>query len=154
MGSFVKVRCMSGEKNDGFLDSRVVSFDALRSRLGQADLVVLTCPLTAETTNLVDATALALMKPGAWLVNVARGACVDEPALIAALEGGTIGGAALDCVQEEPLAAGSPLWTLPNVILTPHSAGETSRYEAKLARLLADNLLRLSAGRSLINQIA
>ena len=141
-------------KNDGFLDSRVVSFDALRSRLGQADLVVLTCPLTAETPNLVDATVLSLMKPGAWRVNVARGGCVDEAALIATPEGGTIGGAALDWVQEEPLAADLPPWTSPNVILTPHSAGETSRYEAKLARLLADNLLRLSAGRPLISQIA
>lgn len=71
--------------------NEVVSFDALRSRLGQADLVVLTCPLTAETTNLVDATVLALMKPGAWLVNVAWGACVDEAALIATLEGARSG---------------------------------------------------------------
>jgi phosphoglycerate dehydrogenase-like enzyme len=137
----------------GAADS-VHDLSALRSLLPQADFVALTCPLTKETENLIDAEALGLMKPSAFLVNVARGRCVDEAALAAAMAEGRIAGAAIDVTAEEPLAAGSPLWGLPNVLITPHTAGETRRYEDNVLDILQDNLERLWRGEtSLRNQV-
>ena len=122
--------------------------------LPQADFVALTCPLTPETENLIDARALAAMKPSAYLVNVARGRVVNEPALVEALEQKRIAGAALDCVWEEPLPATSPLWGVPNVLITPHTAGETRRYEDNVIDLLLENLERLWRGEAALkNQI-
>jgi D-2-hydroxyacid dehydrogenase (NADP+) len=132
---------------------RVVAQGQLLDAVADADFVVLTCPLTPETENLVDARVLAAMKPTGHLVNVARGKVVDEAALIAALSAGSIGGAALDTVHEEPLPATSALWTLPNVLITPHSAGETRRYEDNVIDLVIENLARIRAGEaSLRNQ--
>jgi D-2-hydroxyacid dehydrogenase (NADP+) len=125
---------------------RVVSIRELGSVLPQADVVVLTCPLTAETEGLINAQTLALMKPTAQLINVARGRVVDEPALIEALQNERIAAAGLDVTIDEPLPAVSPLWSMPNVIITPHSAGETGRYEANVIDLLEDNLARLWRG--------
>jgi phosphoglycerate dehydrogenase-like enzyme len=125
---------------------RVVGEEGLLAVLGEADFVALTCPLTAATENLIDARALAAMKPSAYLVNVARGKVVDEPALVEALVGNGIAGAALDCVWQEPLAADSGLWGLPNVLITPHTAGETRRYEDNVIDLLMENLERLWRG--------
>ncbi len=116
--------------------------------LPNADFVALTCPLTPETTNLIDARAFAAMKPSAYLINVARGKVVDEPALLAVLSSGGIAGAALDCVWEEPLPASSALWTAPNVLITPHTAGETQRYEDNVLDLLLENLARMARGES------
>jgi D-2-hydroxyacid dehydrogenase (NADP+) len=94
------------------------------------------------------------MKPSAHLINVARGRVVDEAALIAALQAGTIASAALDVTEEEPLPPSSPLWAMPNVIITPHSAGETGRYEANVIDMLDDNLERLWRGEATLrNQI-
>ena len=114
--------------------------------LPRADIVVLTCPITPETTNLMNAAAFARMKPGAMLINVARGPVVDEPALIAALQSGRLGAAGIDVTVEEPLAAASPLWTMENVVLTPHTAGETQAYEANVVDILLENLGRLERG--------
>src|SRR3954471_5689831 len=114
--------------------------------LPDADFVALTCPLTPETTNLIDARALTAMKRSAYLVNVARGRVVNEPALAAALEQGVIAGAALDCVWEEPLPEASPLWEAKNTLITPHTAGETQRYEDNVLDLLMENLGRLQRG--------
>jgi phosphoglycerate dehydrogenase-like enzyme len=126
----------------------------LHGLLPSANIVALTCPLTPETENLIDARALAAMKPGAHLVNVARGRCVDEAALLAALETGKLAAAALDCTREEPLPASSPLWALDNVLITPHTAGETRRYEDNVLDLLMDNLGRLWRGEPLLkNQV-
>jgi D-2-hydroxyacid dehydrogenase (NADP+) len=126
----------------------------LPAALADADIVVLTCPLTPETTGLIGRDALARMKRSAILVNVARGKVVDEPQLVAALQAGQIAGAGLDVTVEEPLPAASPLWTMPNVLITPHSAGETGRYEANVVDLLEDNLGRLSRGeKTLKNQV-
>ncbi|MGQ0676723.1 MAG: D-2-hydroxyacid dehydrogenase [Rhodospirillales bacterium] len=126
----------------------------LKALLPDADFVALTCPLTRETENLIDATALAAMKKSAFLVNVARGRCVDEPALIKALAAGAIAGAAVDVSIEEPLAASSPLWDIPNVLITPHTAGETRKYEDNMLDVLQDNLDRLWRGEtSLRNQV-
>ena len=126
----------------------------LVSLLPEADFVALTCPLTRETENLMDAEAFARMKPSAYLVNVARGRVVDEAALIAALGAGHIAGAGLDVTAEEPLAASSPLWGMPQVLITPHTAGETSRYEDNVIEILRDNVDRLWRGeRQLRNQV-
>jgi phosphoglycerate dehydrogenase-like enzyme len=126
----------------------------LKRLLPRADFLVLSCPLTEETRDLVDADALARMKRSAFLVNVARGACVDEAALAAALAGGRIAGAAIDVTAEEPLPASSPLWGLPTVLITPHTAGETRRYEDNVIDILEDNLQRLWRGEaSLRNQV-
>lgn len=122
--------------------------------LPRADIVVLTCPLTAETRGIIDAVALSRMRRGAYLINVARGACVVEPALIEALESGRIAGAGLDVTDPEPLPASSALWMLPNVIITPHTAGETRRYEENVIGILIENLGRLRSGKQeLRNQI-
>jgi phosphoglycerate dehydrogenase-like enzyme len=128
--------------------------ERLRELLGEADIVALTCPLTPETENLIDARALAAMRPTAHLINVARGRVVDEAALVAALEQGRIAAAGLDVTREEPLPAGSALWSMPNVLLTPHTAGETQRYEDAVIDILLENLERLWRGESqLRNQI-
>jgi phosphoglycerate dehydrogenase-like enzyme len=126
----------------------------LKSLLPQADYVVLTCPLTKETENLMDAEALGLMKPSAYLVNCARGRCVDEAALQQALHGNRIAGAALDVTVEEPLPPPSPLWSMENVLITPHTAGETRRYEENVLDILQDNLDRLWRGETALrNQV-
>jgi phosphoglycerate dehydrogenase-like enzyme len=125
---------------------RIVGEDGLLGVLPQADFVVLTCPLTPQTENLIDAKAIAAMKPSAYLINVARGKVVNEPALVEALDRKRIAGAALDCVWEEPLPATSELWGMPNVLITPHTAGETRRYEDNVIDLLLENLERLWRG--------
>jgi phosphoglycerate dehydrogenase-like enzyme len=122
--------------------------------LPEADFVTLACPLTPETENLIDAAALGRMKRSAFLVNVARGRCVDEAALCRALSAGAIAGAAIDVTVEEPLPSTSPLWTMPNLLITPHTAGETRRYEDNVLDILEDNLERLWRGESsLRNQV-
>jgi phosphoglycerate dehydrogenase-like enzyme len=118
----------------------------LGALLPQADFVVLTCPLNAETTRVIDAGALSRMKRSAYLVNVARGGCVDEPALIGALRDHAIAGAAIDVTAEEPLPPTSPLWDFRNVLITPHTAGETQKYEDSVLDILVDNLNRLWRG--------
>ncbi len=126
----------------------------LKRLLPEADFVALTCALTKETEKLIDAEALARMKPSAFLVNVARGRCVDEPALVKALQERRIAGAGIDVTVEEPLPPASPLWGLENAFITPHTAGETRRYEDNVLDLLMENLGRLWRGEtSLRNQI-
>ena len=122
--------------------------------LPRADFVALTCALTDETRNIVGDKALSRFKPTAYLVNMARGACVDEGALIKALRDAKIKGAALDCTVEEPLPEASPLWSMPNVFITPHTGGETCAYEAGIAKLLETNLNKIWAGRDdLVNKV-
>ena len=126
----------------------------LKSLLPEADFVALTCPLVKETENLVDAEAFRVMKPSAHLVNVARGQVVDEAALAGALAARRIAGAGLDVTVEEPLAASSPLWGMEHVLITPHTAGETRRYEDNVIEILRDNLGRLWRGEEqLRNQV-
>jgi phosphoglycerate dehydrogenase-like enzyme len=132
----------------------VHTLSELPALLPQADFVALTCPLTPETKGVIDAAALGLMKPSAVLVNVGRGLCVVESDLITALADGRIAGAALDCTAEEPLPAASPLWAMANVLVTPHTAGETRRYEANVLEILMENLERLWRGETALrNQI-
>ena len=132
---------------------RVVAQAEMGSVLPQADFVALTCSLNASTENLFDARAFAAMKPSAYLVNVARGRVVHEPSLVEALRSGTIAGAALDTAWEEPLPPESPLWTAPNAFITPHTAGETQKYEDNVLDLLTENLARLWRGEArLLNE--
>ena len=132
----------------------VHGMDELSALLPDADFVVLTCPLTAETENLIGAEAFSRMKPTAHLVNVARGRVVDETALIEALATRRIAGAGIDVTTEEPLAPSSPLWAMEQVLITPHTAGETRRYEDNVIEILLDNLGRLERGETqLRNQI-
>jgi D-2-hydroxyacid dehydrogenase (NADP+) len=138
-----------GEWVDG-----VYRYDRLPELLPSADIVVLTCPLTPDTQNLIDATALAAMKPSAHLINVARGRIVNEDALIQALQAQRLAAAGLDVTREEPLPASSPLWTMPNVLITPHKAGETQRIEEAVIDLLMENLERLWRGEAVLgNQV-
>ena len=125
---------------------QVIATADLQRVLPEADVLVLACPLTPETENLINAKALDLMKPSALLVNVARGRVVDEDALIATLKSGKLRAAALDVTREEPLPATSPLWTMPNVLITPHTAGETQAYEDNVIDILIENLDRLGRG--------
>jgi len=128
--------------------------DALRSLLPETDFVALTCPLTTETEHLIDTEAFGRMKPSAYLVNIARGRVVDEPALVKALAAKRIAGAAIDVTAEEPLAPSSPLWGMAQVLITPHTAGETRRYEDNVIEILRDNLERLWRGdQQLRNQV-
>jgi phosphoglycerate dehydrogenase-like enzyme len=132
----------------------VFTNDRLPELLGRADVVALTCPLTPDTENLIDAKTLALMKPTAHLINVGRGKIVDEDALIRALAEQRIAAAGLDVTREEPLPAVSPLWAMPNVIVTSHVAGETQRYEDSVIDILLENLDRLWRGETALrNQI-
>lgn len=109
----------------------------------EADFVTLTCALTPETTGLMSAAAFAAMKPSSVFVNVARGKVADEAALIATMQAGRIWAAALDVTADEPLPASSPLWAMPNVFITPHTAGETRAYEDNVLDILMENLDRL-----------
>ena len=125
---------------------------ALDEALGRADHVCLTVPLTPATHHLMDARRLGRMRPSAFLYNVSRGAVIDEAALVAALRAGKLAGAGLDVFEEEPLPAGSQLWDLENVILTPHVAGVTPLYYQRTAALFADNLERFLSDRPLANR--
>ncbi len=126
----------------------------LLQHLPRADVVVLTCPLTEETTNLMDAAAFNAMKPGAYLINVARGRCVNQAAMVAALEEKRLAGAGIDTFEIEPLPESSPLWGFENVIITSHTGGETRAYEKNIVDQLLENLNRLAQGNdSLINRI-
>jgi len=120
----------------------------------QADIVALTCALTPETTGLMSAAAFAAMKPSAMFVNVARGKVADEAALVATMKGGKIAAAAIDVTADEPLPESSPLWTMPNVFVTPHTAGETRAYEDNVIDILIENLERLWKGDQVLrNQV-
>ena len=114
--------------------------------LAGCDVLILMAPLTAQTRGLIDERALAALPAGAWLINVARGALVDEAALLAALDSGPIAGATLDVFQHEPLPAGHAFWQHPRIRLTPHVAAQT--LIAPSARQVADKILRLQQGES------
>jgi len=137
---------------DEFADE-VWGTDRLDELLRRSDYVVLSCALTDETRGLIGRRELALMKPGAVIVNMARGAVVDEPALIEALQGGTLGGAGLDVTAQEPLPADSPLWRMENVIVTPHVAGFSPRTHRRQFELLRENVRRFAAGEPLLNVV-
>ena len=110
--------------------------------LPQADWLILACPLTDTTRSLIDGRALTLLPPGAQLINVARGEVVNEPGLIEALRSGQVAGAFLDVFAHERLAAESPRWDFPQVIVTPHTAGHSDGHFERVAQAIVDNLAR------------
>ena len=121
--------------------------------LVESDYVVLTVPETRETTGLIDADALARMPEHAVLVNVSRGGLIDDEALVAALQAGTLRGAALDAFSTEPLPADDPLWTAPRTLVTPHTSAYTHRFWDREAELLVENLRRYLRGEPLRNVV-
>lgn len=123
-----------------------VPYARLGELLSGADWLFLCCPLSDETRGLIDAAMLAKLPPGANLINVARGDVVDEAAVIDALQSGQLGGAFLDVFEHEPLPVSSPLWDMPNVIVTPHSAGLSDGNEARVARLFVERLRERARG--------
>lgn len=125
----------------------------LATLAARADYLCLVVPHTDETENMVDASILAQMKPDSVLINIGRGALIDEPALIDALQTGRIRGAVLDVAATEPLPADSPLWDMDNVIIFPHSASTSVQENARLVELFCNNMARYLAGEPLINVI-
>jgi phosphoglycerate dehydrogenase-like enzyme len=140
-----------GEQPDVEPRVELLAMDDLPRLLEQSDFVVLALPLTSDTEDLLDAEMLGRMKPGAWLINVARGRLVDERALARALSDGSLGGAVLDTFRDEPLPADSPLYELPNVIITPHTAWSSGRVLDRSVELFCENLRRFSRGEPLHN---
>ncbi len=135
----IAVRTQDAQPQNGV---EMVRFDALSSVLPRTDWLILACPLTDTTQGLVNAARLQALPPGAHLVNVARGEVVVQSDLIDALQSGQLAGAFLDVFEHEPLDAESPLWGLPNVIVTPHAAGHSDGNAQRVNRLFLDNLAR------------
>lgn len=128
-----------------------IAYADLVARLPEADWLILACPLTEVTRGLVDAKALAALPPRARIVNVARGEVVDEQALIGALEHKRLAGAWLDVFTHEPLDRASPLWDMPNVLVSPHSSARSSGHYDVVGRIFLDNLARWRDGKALRN---
>lgn len=129
----------------------LVGPEGLAAVLRRSEFLVIATPHTSATERMLGAAELALLPPGAVLINIGRGSVLDEAALIAALREGRLGGAALDVFETEPLPAESPLWTMPNVLVSPHSASTSDRENARLTDLFCDNLRRYLAGEPLRN---
>lgn len=134
-------------------DGRVLGSDEWKTVLPETDLLVAAVPLTDETREMVDGDVFRALPATAYVINVARGPVVDEPALINALEAGEIGGAGLDVFETEPLPTDSPLWDREDVIITPHVAGRSDGFADRFADLFLENFDRLLAGQELRNRI-
>jgi phosphoglycerate dehydrogenase-like enzyme len=144
------VRRRVNEPRPEFVD-RVVGPDRLADALAGCDVLVLSAPGIAATQRMIGAEQLAMLNPGAVLVNVARGQVVDDAALQRALESGQLGGAVLDVFDREPLESSSPYWTMPNVVITPHSSGFRESHWDDVVALFSDNLRRFQRGEPLRN---
>ena len=131
----------------------VLGFEEIHDALARSDAVVLACPLTDATRKLLDAEAFKTLPPHAHLVNIARGGVVDTDALVSALRGDDIGAAFLDVTDPEPLPADHPLWAFDNVRITPHNAGHTPEYFARLADIVAGNYAALAEGGEIENRV-
>ncbi|MDH4141160.1 MAG: D-2-hydroxyacid dehydrogenase [Chloroflexota bacterium] len=132
---------------------RVGGPETLPELLGESDFIVLAAPLTAETEDMINDDTLGMVKPGAWLINVARGRLVDERALLRALRDGPLGGAVLDTFRDEPLPPMSSFYDLPNVIVTPHTAWSSGRVLDRSVELFCDNLRRFAGVEPLLNVV-
>jgi phosphoglycerate dehydrogenase-like enzyme len=139
-------------ENPSFVD-RVVARDRLTDALTGCDILVVSAPGVAETNRLIGREELAMLNPGATIVNVARGAIVDEQAMIEALRSGRLRAAVLDVFEHEPLDPSSPLWSLPNVIITPHSSGFRANHWDKVIDLFTENLRRFQRSETLLNLV-
>ena len=127
--------------------------DRLEERLGKADFVILTTPETPDTLGMFNARLFSRMKRGAYFINIARGRCVVTQDLISALQSGQLAGAGLDVVDPEPLPSDSPLWGMPNVLITPHVAILGTPYRQKWEAVLIENCQRFTAGQPLLNVV-
>lgn len=152
-GSASSLRDDEGELFGEIVLDRVGGPETLPELLAESDFIVLAAPLTSETEQMINAETLAMVKPGAWLINVARGRLIDERALIRALREGGLGGAVLDTFREEPLPATSPFYDLPNVIVTPHTAWSSGRVLDRSVELFCENLRRFAKGDPLLNVV-
>jgi phosphoglycerate dehydrogenase-like enzyme len=141
---------LHAEEHDPDVD-HVYPQEQLLTVLNQSDYVVIAVPLTERTEKMIGERELRAMQPNTYLVNIARGAVIDEVALLQALREQWIAGAGLDVTAQEPLTADSPLYDAPNVILTPHISGATEHYDERLTDIFADNLQRYRAGQPLRN---
>lgn len=131
----------------------VVAPEETLSVLRRSDYVVVVLPLTPETRGLIDSSALEEMKPGSFLINIARGGIVNEQALCRALESGRLAGAGIDVFEQEPLPASSPLWSAPRILLTPHIAGGMPGYMDRVAEIFAENIRRVERGEPVMNRV-
>ncbi len=131
----------------------LVSLENLDKLLERSHFVVLALPLSGQSERLIGMAELQAMRDDAWLINVARGRVVDEEALTTALKSGVIGGACLDVFQQEPLPEDSELWSLPNVVVTPHNSGWSPLNLERGTELFLDNLRRFVAGKPLRNRV-
>ena len=138
---------------DGSAPGRVAGPERLHDLLRAADVVVICAPQTSDTRHLIGAPELSVMRSDALLVNVSRGQLVDEAALVEALRTNRIGGAALDVFEDEPLARDSPLWSLPNTLITPHTSGFRPDHWDAATDLFSENLRRFEAGQPLLNVV-
>ena len=138
---------------DGHIPQAWYGPEQIRPMLAECDFVVSTLPLTHETRGLIGSQELAAMKPAAYLVNVSRGGVIDQDALIAALEEGSIAGAGLDVTTPEPLPPDNPLWRLQNVSIFPHISAMTVEYDRRAASIFQENLRRFVAEEPLINRV-
>jgi phosphoglycerate dehydrogenase-like enzyme len=127
--------------------------ERLQDVVATSDILVLALPHTPETKQIVGRSELERMKPGAILINIARGKLIDDDAVVDALRSGQLGGAALDVFTREPLEPDSPYWDLPNVIVTPHTSGAMQDYWTPLVGLFAENLRRFDRGEPLVNVV-
>jgi phosphoglycerate dehydrogenase-like enzyme len=139
---------------EGLLPVRIFPIEQLEAALASADFVILTIPLTPRTRHLLNGPTLAAMKPGAVIINVARGGLIETAALIAALDSRRVGHAYLDVFEPEPLAADSPLWVHPRITATPHMSGVMPDAAVQQEGLLRQNLARYQTGKPLLNEIA
>jgi phosphoglycerate dehydrogenase-like enzyme len=148
----------SGYEPDGMGDirgeyfHRLYPYQALHSMLKECDFIIAAAPLTPTTRGMIGANEFAVMKPGAFLIDLARGGIVDQPALIRALQEHRLAGAALDVFPEEPLPPTNPLWRMPNVIITPHICGISMHYNERAMELFAVNLNRYLSGQIPFNR--
>jgi len=138
---------------EGSLPDRYYTPGELHSMLSESDIVVISLPLTPETRGMFNQAAFQAMKPTSFLVNIARGEICNEPDLIRSLEARQIAGAALDVFDQEPLPADSPLWRLPNVLISPHITGYTPQYDKRAAMIFEENLRRYLTGEPLYNVV-
>ena len=132
---------------------RIVPPERLAEVAAEADYLAVCAPLTSRTRGAVSREVIARMKPSAWLVNIARGAIVDESALVDSLREKRIGGAALDALATEPLPADSPLWSFENVMITPHSSNSSPNVRPRTVALIRENLRRYKVGEPLLNVV-
>jgi phosphoglycerate dehydrogenase-like enzyme len=148
------VRASIAEQQPGFeAVERLYPPEELNGVLAESDYVIVAAPRTPRTEGMIGSEQLSAMKPSAVIINISRGALIDEGALVEALQNGMIGGAALDVFAQEPLPETSPLWAMPNVLITPHVSGSNPHYDRRVTDLFIDNLGRYLRGEPLRNRV-